>query len=221
MGKINKVYTLLLIAIMAASSPLIIQPAKAEVENVTTSSSILVDNIVEGQPVIAVVQIFPAPPSGEIFNDLTVWMTSPMQGVWGNGGNGPWSKGHISTDTNGKATVTFDILTFSGYWNIGLYFEGQHYANNTIFYQPGNWQTGFTVSPAKTPTPSPTASSTPSPSTPPSPTELPTINTGAEPPQTEPFPTTLVIGSVIVVAVVGVGLLVYFKKYKHNLVKKP
>jgi hypothetical protein len=31
----------------------------------------------------------------------------------------------------------------------------------------------------------------------------------------EPFPTTIVIASVITVAVVGVGLLVYFKKRKH------
>jgi hypothetical protein len=31
----------------------------------------------------------------------------------------------------------------------------------------------------------------------------------------EPFPTTLVIASVITVAVVGVGLLIYFKKYKQ------
>jgi len=31
----------------------------------------------------------------------------------------------------------------------------------------------------------------------------------------EPFPTTLVIASVITVAVVGIGLLVYFKKRKH------
>jgi hypothetical protein len=34
-------------------------------------------------------------------------------------------------------------------------------------------------------------------------------------PITEPFSTTLIIASVIIVAVVGVGLLVYFKKRKH------
>lgn len=50
----------------------------------------------------------------------------------------------------------------------------------------------------------------------PTPTQLPTINTGPEPPQTEALLTTLVIGSVIVVAVVGVGLLVYFKKHRGN-----
>jgi len=160
MGSINKVYTLFLTGIIATAVLFIIQPAKAEVDSIGTSCSIIVNDVVEGQTVHVVVQIFPTPPSGEIFNNLTIWMTSPMQGVWGNGGNGPWSKGYISTDTNGKATVTFDIITFSGYWNIGLYFEGQYFANNTIYYQPGNWQTGFIVSPDKTPTPSPTAIST-------------------------------------------------------------
>ncbi len=50
------------------------------------------------------------------------------------------------------------------------------------------------------------------PSASPSTTMPPTTNTGAEPPQTELFPTTLVIGSVIIVAVVGLSLLVYLKK---------
>jgi hypothetical protein len=34
-------------------------------------------------------------------------------------------------------------------------------------------------------------------------------------PEPEPFPTTIVIASVITVAIVGIGLLVYFKKRKH------
>ena len=50
------------------------------------------------------------------------------------------------------------------------------------------------------------------PTTTPTPTQLPTNNTDPEPPQTEPLLTTLVIGSVIVVSVIGAGLLVYFKK---------
>jgi parallel beta-helix repeat protein len=55
------------------------------------------------------------------------------------------------------------------------------------------------------PTPQPTATPLPSPTVSPSPTPLPT----------EPFPTTLVIASVITVAFVGIGLAVYFKKRKH------
>ena len=48
-------------------------------------------------------------------------------------------------------------------------------------------------------------------------TPYPTINTGPEPPKTEPFLTTLVIVIVASVAVTGVGLLVYFKKPKHEV----
>jgi len=50
-------------------------------------------------------------------------------------------------------------------------------------------------------TPKPTLSSTPNSST---------------TPTTEPFPTTLVIAFAVVVAVVGLGFLVYFKKCKHK-----
>jgi parallel beta-helix repeat protein len=55
------------------------------------------------------------------------------------------------------------------------------------------------------PTPQPTATPLPSPTVSPSPTPLPT----------EPFPITLVVASVITVAVVSIGLRVYFKKRKH------
>jgi hypothetical protein len=47
-------------------------------------------------------------------------------------------------------------------------------------------------------------------------TQLPTINTCPEPPQTEPLQTILVIGSVIVVVAVSIGLLVYLKKRQGN-----
>jgi len=53
------------------------------------------------------------------------------------------------------------------------------------------------------------------PSTTPTPTQLPTINTDPEPPQTESFLATLVIGAAIVVAVVSLGLLVYHKNTKE------
>ena len=45
-------------------------------------------------------------------------------------------------------------------------------------------------------------------------TPYPTINTGPEPPKTEPLLTTLAIVIVVSVVVAGVGLLVYFKKRK-------
>jgi len=52
----------------------------------------------------------------------------------------------------------------------------------------------------------------PLPSAPPTSSPHPTINTGAEPPQTEPLATTLAIASIVSIAVIGIGLLVYFKK---------
>jgi hypothetical protein len=48
-------------------------------------------------------------------------------------------------------------------------------------------------------------------------TPYPTINTGPEPPKTEPFLTALVIVPIASVAVIGVALLVYFKKHKHEV----
>ena len=153
MDKSKKARVLLLLAITLITSWLVIYPARAQVVNVNTSCGIFVENIVEGQPVTVTVQIFPAPSEGEVFSNLFVGLTSPMQGVWGNGGNGPWGKSNISTDSNGRAVVTFDIVSFSGYWNVELYFGGQYSANNTIYYQPINSQRGFTISPAQTPTP--------------------------------------------------------------------
>jgi N-acetylneuraminic acid mutarotase len=69
-------------------------------------------------------------------------------------------------------------------------------------------------SPPPSPSPSPTTNPTPSPSsTPtPSPSEQPTETPE---PQPKPFPTTLVIASVIIVTIVVLGLLIYFKKRKH------
>jgi hypothetical protein len=58
---------------------------------------------------------------------------------------------------------------------------------------------------------------TPTPTT----TQLPTINTGAEPPQTEPFPTLLVVAVIVAVfAVVAVSLLVYSRHRKPASLSK-
>jgi hypothetical protein len=54
------------------------------------------------------------------------------------------------------------------------------------------------------------------PSATPTSTLLPTINTGAEPPQTEPFPTTIFTAvTLVVVLAVAAGLLIYLKKHRH------
>ena len=203
----------LVLIFLTASSITIIQPAKAEVENVGTSCSIFVDNIVEGQPITITVQIYPAPPSGETFSNLSLGIISPAQGI---SGYGPWDKKNILTDSNGVTKVTFNIPTFSGTWNVWVYFGGQYFDNNTLYYQSGHWERNFFISSAQTPTPSTPASPSPSLSPIPSTTQLPTISTGSEPPKTEPF-LTLIVVAVALIAVLGaaVGLLVYFKKRKH------
>ena len=163
--ELRKSFVLLLVLILLSAYPLtIVQLVKASVENVGTSCSIFVDDIVEPQPITVMVQIYPAPHEGEIFNDLSVVIVSPLQGTVGNypWGTGPWEKS-FSSDTNGKATVTFDIHTFGGYWIVDLYFGGQYFANNTIYYEPLQSQRNFFVSSIETPTPSPTVSPSPSP----------------------------------------------------------
>lgn len=47
----------------------------------------------------------------------------------------------------------------------------------------------------------------------------PSLSPSPEPaPKAEPFPTTLAVASIVSVAVMGVGLLVYFKKRRRGLV---
>ncbi|MGD6807056.1 MAG: right-handed parallel beta-helix repeat-containing protein [Candidatus Bathyarchaeia archaeon] len=58
------------------------------------------------------------------------------------------------------------------------------------------------ISDENKPTPTPT----------PNETRHPTINTGAEPPQTEPIQTTVIIASAASVIIVGLGLLIHFRK---------
>jgi len=159
MGKTKKLEVLSLIALTLAISWVTICPAKAQIENISTSSGIFVDNIVEGQPITITVQIYPAPPSGETFSNISVGIVSPLQGI---SGNGPWDQKNIVTDTNGVAKVTFNIPTFgsAANWNVWLYFGGQYFANSTIYYQSGHWQRNFFISAANTPTPTPPRPST-------------------------------------------------------------
>jgi hypothetical protein len=48
------------------------------------------------------------------------------------------------------------------------------------------------------------------------PTSMPTINTGPEPPQTEPFPTTFAVATILLVAALVAGLLIYFMKRRQK-----
>jgi nitrous oxidase accessory protein NosD len=69
--------------------------------------------------------------------------------------------------------------------------------------------------PAPSPSPSPTPTPSPSPSPSPTPSPSPSPSPTATPSNPEPFPTALVIAPIASVAVIGVGLLVYFKKRKR------
>lgn len=212
----SKYLAILLFGILFVSSLLMVMPAKAQVENVTTSCYIIANNIVEGQPVKVTILVSPAPPADEVFNNITVWLSSPMQGVWGNGGNGPWSQNNILTDTDGNANVTFDITTFSGYWNVGVYFLGQYFDNNTLYYQPSNWQTGFTVSPANTPTPLPTTAVTPSPTPTVTYIPTPTLTSSLIPIDDSSFNSIMVIVPVSVLVILVVSLLLYVSHLKRS-----
>ena len=71
-------------------------------------------------------------------------------------------------------------------------------------------------SPIPTSAPSHAANLSPSPLPTPPIILLPTINTGAETPKTEPLPTTIIVAVAFVIALaVAAGLLVYFKQHKR------
>jgi hypothetical protein len=164
------------------------------------------------------VQMYPAPPEGEVFNDISIVIVSPLQGTVGNypWGTGPWEKS-FSSDTDGKATVTFDIHTFGGYWIVDLYFGGQYFANDTKYYEPLQSQRNFFVSAIETPTPSPTASPSPSPEPTFSPTPTPTPTSTplpSEEPQQPGQDVILGVSATVAILAFSLGLLVCFKKRK-------
>ncbi len=218
MARLSKYFSFCLVVLLLFSSPLMIEHTNAQTENITTSCYIIANNIVEGQPVTVTILVSPAPPAGEVFNNITVWLSSPLQGIWGNGGNGPWSQNNIFTGSDGKAIVSFNIVTFSGYWNIGVYFLGQYFDNNTLYYQPSDWQTGFTVFPAKTPTPTPIATVTPSPTPNVTSTPTPTLTSSPTPIDDSSFNLILIIVpiAVLIIVVCIISILHYVRHLKRR-----
>jgi hypothetical protein len=96
-------------------------------------------------------------------------------------------------------------LDSSGIWDTPYVYGTFQRINSSIDYHPlVNPIIDFEIPDFSIPTPTPTPTST----------QHPTINTGPEPPQTEPFLTTLAVASIVSLAVIGVALLVYFKKRK-------
>ena len=186
------------------SNQLAFQPINAQVERVTTSCTIFVDDIVEGQPVTATIQMSPATPTGEGYTQLIVYLKSP-NGVGASSPNGPWVYTNISTDPNGKATVTFNVPTYSGKWYVFVDFGSHSYANS-VLYLAGTWQAEFTISPIETPTPSPTETATGTPIPTDNPTPTPTV----------PEFSSWTIPLLLTITLSLAGLLVYHKKHKHN-----
>ncbi len=137
-----------------------IESTKAQIEQVPTYCDIFVDDIVEGQPVTATIQMSPSTPTGEGYTQLIVYLKSP-NGVGPSSPNGPWVYTNIPTAPNGRATVTFDVPTYSGKWYVFVDFGGHSYANYSMFYFGGTWQKEFTVNPVTTPTPNSTTTPTP------------------------------------------------------------
>jgi hypothetical protein len=210
----NRIALLLIPLFLTSLITLPCSSVKASVENVTTSASITAqpENVLVGQYVQISVQIYPPPPTPEdVFENLTVLFGNPLQGI---SGHYSFIKGPSSTDANGFQSFS-GLLTDSGYWSIQLHFPGQFFANNTIYYQPGDWHIMVYVSPPPTPspssfsTPSPTISPSPPPTASPSPTPSPT-------PLPQEFSLIIAVTAVIIaVIVVGAALLAYFKKRKH------
>ncbi len=170
MAKCGKYVSLSLVVTLALYSLLMVTPTNAQTETIATSCTISVDKTIEGQPIKITFQMFPAPPSGEVFSNISVGIVSPLQGI---SGNGPWDQKNIFTDSEGTAEVVFNIPTFASQanWNVWVYFGGLNFADNTLYYQQGYWEDQFFISAAQTPMPSPPSTSVPSLS----PTSSPTV----------------------------------------------
>jgi hypothetical protein len=149
MGRLHKHFVLSL-AIVLGCTLLLIGSAQAQTNQVSTYCDISVDNVIEGQPITATIQMSPTSPTGEGYRIFT-WVTSP-DGIGDKELNGDWVK-NVLTDANGKVTVTFDVPTYTGKWYVDVSFGGSNFDNQTTLYCGGDWRTEVTVLSAKTPTP--------------------------------------------------------------------
>jgi hypothetical protein len=122
--------------------------------------------------------------------------------------------------------VVIDSSSFNNSWDNGSI--GNYWSNYMLRYPKateidgsGIGDTPYVIDENNTdhyPLVNYTMNTTPSPSPSPSPTSTPTSTVAPTPtptPEAEPFPTTLVAASITTVIIVGVGLLVYFKKRKR------
>lgn len=160
MAKMSKFLSIWLVVILVLLILFIIAPANAQVENLGTYCIINTEpeNITRGKTFAVVVQMSPAPPAGERYNDLFIYITSMAQGV---SGYGPWDAKDVVTDTDGMARVNFNIGNYDGYIFVNVYFGGQYFSNNTIYYTSGDWNQRFLLLPSSTVSPTPSSIPTP------------------------------------------------------------
>jgi parallel beta-helix repeat protein len=143
-----------------------------------------------------------------VYEEIHQNMSQLQRNFWDNGGRGNYWSDYLTKypnateiDSSGIGDTPY-VINANNTDNYPL-MAPVDVPRLTIDFPPPIFTPTPTLAPTPTPTPTPTSKSTPSPSLPQE-TESP-----SEP---EPFPTTLVIASIITVAVVGIGLLVYFKK---------
>jgi hypothetical protein len=140
-----------------------------------------------------------APKRMYIVGDSGTLVYDPANDSWTNGAAMP-------TDREGFGVAVVDDILYAIGGFIGSY---QDY--------PEDWMYGPEVTMCATNEQyTPFGYGTPDPSyVPPSPSPPPSQDSPTPKPEPEPFPSTLVITSAIIGAVVGIGLLVYFKKRKR------
>jgi hypothetical protein len=113
-----------------------------------------------------------------------------------------WSTGaSIKTSRYGLSVAVVDDFLYAIGGGDGLVIVRSNEVYNP---QADLWRTNKEL---PIPTPIPTPKTTP----PPTPTIEPTPS-----PEPEPFPTTLAVASIATIAVIDLGILVYFKKHKRN-----
>ena len=229
----NKCISLRVIPIFLIASVIILSmsvfdavfsPVKAQTVIATTAYVNVEPNPVEAHQMVNVsMRIEPPPPSPtDRFTGLVVHIKLPD--------NGTEHIGPYTTDTNGSASINYTPQQV-GTYTLQMNYTGKSFAEGTIFYESATSAittldvTAAIPTPTPEPTPTPSTSPTPSPTTTPLPTPtltpIPTATPLASPTaspsptpdhQSEPFPTTLSVTSVVIMYVVGLGLLVYFRK---------
>jgi hypothetical protein len=138
----------------------------------------------------------------------------PQTDSWTTGASMPTARYNL-----GSAVINDTIYAMGGVLLPPYAFPKEPLTTNEVYLPFGyDGPTPPYWSPSPSPSPSPTTSPTPSPSS--TPTATPSPSPSEQPtetpePQPKSFSTTLLIATAVLVTIVCVGLLFYFKKHKH------